>query len=388
MVSVLLLAGCFRPTPCTDDSECGGPGGRCDVSLSFCVTTVEVSDAAVDAGAVVDAGPGDAGIDAGHDAGTDAGEDGGSDAGLDAGPAPTVIANTPITLMKNVPIEVKPGATFSDAMDASTISAFSFTLMQGAQRLDGGVTFNEATNRATFAPAVPLRTNLVYTATITTDARSAGGVALEASHSWTFTTALLALRSAQTYSVLGAAVSNTGPTTLSGDLGVSTAAPITGGATITVGGMTHAGDAAATQARSDALVAYNAAVALTPSMSLATLDGRTLTAGLYTSNGAALSLSTTLTLDGENDPDAVFIIQIDAALDTGATTSNVSLVRGARAENVFWQVSGAVTLGATSTFRGTLLALGAITIGAGTQLNGRALSIDGDVTLASNVVTD
>ena len=213
-------------------------------------------------------------------------------------------------------------------------------------------------------------------------------MALESSHSWTFTTALLALRSAQTYSVLGAGVSNTGLTTLSGDLGVSTAAPITGGATIAVGGMTHAGDAAATQARADALVAYDAAVALTPSMSLATLDGRTLTAGLYTSNGAALSLSTTLTLDGENDPDAVFIIQIDAALDTGASTSNVNLVRGARAENVFWQVSGAVTLGATSTFRGTLLVMGAITIGAGTQLNGRALSINGDVTLATNVITD
>ncbi len=384
----MMLTGCFQPTRCTQDSECGGPGGRCELSLSFCVTTDEVSDAAVDAGGGADAGAGDAGDDAGIDAGTDAGEDGGFDAGGDAGPPPTVVATTPLRLSTNVPIEVRPTATFSEAMDASTISALSFTLMQGAQRIDGGVSFDEVTSIATFAPVVPLQTNLDYTATITTGARSAGGVPLEASHSWTFKTALLALRSAQTFSVLGAAVSNTGATTLSGDLGVSTAAPITGGALIVVGGATHAGDAAATQARSDALLAYNAAAALTPSMSLATLDGRTLTPGIYTSNSAALSLSTTLTLDGEDNPDAVFIIQVNAALDTGATTSNVSLVRGARAANVFWQVSGAVTLGATSTFRGTLLALGAITIGAGTQLNGRALSINGDVTLASNVIAD
>lgn len=382
VVAVLLLAGCFRPTPCTDDSECGGPGGRCDLNLSFCVTAAEVSDAAVDAGDVADAGPGDAG----RDAGTDAGQDAGMDAGFDAGLAPTVLATTPLPPRTNVPIEVRPTATFSQAMDASTISALSFKLMQGVHRIDGGVSFDEATNLATFAPGVPLQTDLIYTATITTGATSAGGVALEASHSWTFTTALLALRSAQTYSVLGAAVSNTGSTRLSGDLGVSTAALIMGGATITVGGTTHANDAAATQARLDALVAYDAAAALTPSTSLATLNDLTLTAGVYTSNAAALSLSTTLTLNGENNPDAVFIIQINAALNTGATTSNVRLVNGARAANVFWQVSGAVTLGATSTFRGTLLSMGAITIGAQTQLNGRALCINGQVTLASNAI--
>ena len=241
---------------------------------------------------------------------------------------------------------------------------------------------------ATFVPAGLLQTNSVYTATITTGARSLGGVALETSHSWTFTTALIALRSAQTYSVLGAGVTNTGPTSLSGDLGVSTGAPIMGGTLITVGGTTHAGDAAAIRARADLLVAYNAAKALTGPMSLATLDGRTLTAGIYTSNAAALGLSTMLTLDGEGDPNAVFIFQVDAALNTGATTSNVTLIREARAANVFWQVSGAVTLGAGSQFQGTILGLAAITVGAGTVLEGKALSINGDVTLATNTIGD
>lgn len=379
MVALLLLTGCFRPTPCTQDAECGGPGGKCDLRLSFCVT-VDEPDAAIDGGA----------LDAGGDAGADGGEDGGPvDAGaVDAGPAPTVTATTPLPMEKNVPIEVNLTATFSDPMDASTISPVTFTLQQGTGRVDGGVTFDAVTNIATFAPAAQLETNRVYAATITTGARSVGGVPLETSQTWTFTTALIALRSAQTYSVLGAAVSNSGQTTLSGDLGVSTAAPVMGGTFITVGGATHAGNAEATRARTDLLVAYNAARALAPGATIATLDGRTLTAGVYSSNSVAVSLSTMLTLDGEGDPNAVFVFQVDAALNTGATTSNVTLIRGARASNVFWQVSGAVTLGASSRFAGTILGLGAITVGAGAVIEGRVLTVNGDVTLAANTISD
>ena len=101
-----------------------------------------------------------------------------------------------------------------------------------------------------------------------------------------------------------------------------------------------------------------------------------------------MALGTTLTLDGEGNPDAVFIFQIDAALNTGATTSSVSLIRGARAANVFWQVSGAVTLGAGSSFKGTVLGLAAITVGAGVNVQGRVMSVNGAVTLANNVISN
>jgi hypothetical protein len=97
---------------------------------------------------------------------------------------------------------------------------------------------------------------------------------------------------------------------------------------------------------------------------------------------AALALTGTLTLDGRGDPDARFVVQVDAALNTAAG-STVLLVNGAQAANVVWQVEGAAGLGADSTFAGTVMAAGGITIGAGAQLTGRVLSY-GAVTLADN----
>ena len=384
LMAAMLLGGCFRPAPCTQDSECGGAGGKCDVARAFCVTISEVADGGEDAG------PADAGgVDAGStDAGsTDAGStDGGGDGGVvDAGAPPTVSATTPLPPATNVPIDQRLTATFTEPMDSTTITPLSFTLVQGTTNIDGGVMFDGGSNTATFVPATSLATNRVYVATLTTGARSAGGLPLAASHTWSFTTALIALRSAQTYSVLGASITNTGATTLSGDLGVSTAAPIMGGATIVVGGTTRAGTAPAIQARSDLQQAYSSVAGLQSTGTLTTLDGLTLTPGVYSAS-AALTLSTNVTLDGESDPNAVFIFKIDAALDTAATTSTITLMRGARAENVFWRVSGAVTLGATSSFKGTIIGLTAITVGAGTAVDGRALTIDGLVTLSSNTI--
>jgi hypothetical protein len=297
-----------------------------------------------------------------------------------------VLATAPLALATNIAPDALLSATFSRPMAATSLAS-SFTLAQvtpvtGALSLDGAMT------GATFTPAAPLETNTFYTATVTTTATALNGLALAQNHAWSFTTALLWLASAQTCSVLGASVTNTGSTTLSGGLGVTTAAPLTGGATLSVGGASHLFDAAAAQAKADLWVAYTAATALTPTASLTTLDGRTLTAGVYTSNAVALALNTTLTLDGQGNPDAVFIFLVDAALNTGATTSSVNLVRGARAANVFWQVSGAVTLGAGSSFKGTVLGLAAITVGAGTSVQGRVLTLNGAVTLAGNNISN
>ena len=91
-----------------------------------------------------------------------------------------------------------------------------------------------------------------------------------------------------------------------------------------------------------------------------------------------------MTLDGENNPNAVFIFQVDAALNTAAS-SHVSLINGATAANVYWQVDGAAGTGANSIFAGTILADGAITLGDSTHLTGAALT-PGTVTLATNTV--
>ncbi|MEP7178289.1 MAG: ice-binding family protein [Pseudonocardiales bacterium] len=199
-------------------------------------------------------------------------------------------------------------------------------------------------------------------------------------------TALVALGSAGTYSVLaGTGVVNTGATSLSGDLGVSPSSSVVGFPPGTVGGVIHAGDAQAAQAQADLVLAYNDAAGRTPNGEFAgDQNGQTFTAGVYHTT-AAFGLTGNLTLDAQGDPNAVFIFQVGAALNTAAA-SHIVLINGAQAARVFWQALGAVGTGASSSFTGTILAAGAITLGASATLNGRALSY-GTVTLSSNVVT-
>jgi hypothetical protein len=191
------------------------------------------------------------------------------------------------------------------------------------------------------------------------------------------------LGSAGTYSVLaGTAVTNTGPTYIAGDVGVTPATSIVGFPPGTIGGSVHAGDPQAAQALTDLQTAYSDASSRTPNASFAgDLNGQTFYPGVYDTT-SALALTGTLTLDGQGNPNAVFIFQVGAALNTAAA-SDINLINGAQATNVFWQVDGAAGTGAASSFSGTIMAAGAITIGAAATLTGRALS-DGTVTLANN----
>jgi hypothetical protein len=195
----------------------------------------------------------------------------------------------------------------------------------------------------------------------------------------------VALGSAASFSVLGATgVTNTGATAVTGDVGDSPSSSVVGFPPGTVGGSIHAGDGVAAQAQTDLATAYNDAAGRTPKASFAgDLNGLTFDAGVYDSS-AAVSLTGTLTLDGQGDPNAVFIFQVGAALSTAAA-SNVDLINGAQASNVFWQVVGAVSTGASSSFTGTIMAAGAITVGANANVTGRVLS-DGTVTLSTNSI--
>jgi hypothetical protein len=196
----------------------------------------------------------------------------------------------------------------------------------------------------------------------------------------------VALRSAEAYSVLGGTgVTSTGNTVLNGDLGVSPSSSIVGFPPGVVNGATHAGDSQAAQAQSDFGLAYTDAAGRTPTATFAgDQNGKTFDAGTYQTS-AAFALTGSMTLDGQGNANAVFIFQIGAALNTAANSS-MSLINGAQASNVFWQVNGAVTTGAPSSFDGTILANGAITVGAGASVNGRALA-NGTITLADNAVT-
>ncbi|AWG02666.1 ice-binding family protein [Clavibacter michiganensis] len=207
------------------------------------------------------------------------------------------------------------------------------------------------------------------------------GAALLAPASAFAATATVGLGTAASYSVLaGQGVTNTGPSTLAADLGTSPNAAVSGFPPGVVGGATHAADAAAGRAQSDLTTAYDDAAGRPTTAAVpADLVGSTLTPGVYTAGGP-LGLTGTVTLDAQGDPSAVFVIQAPSTLTTGSS-SRVSLVNGAQACNVFWQVSSSATLGTNSGFAGTILALTSISVGTGATVDGRALARNGAVTL-------
>ncbi len=195
------------------------------------------------------------------------------------------------------------------------------------------------------------------------------------------------LGTAGSFAVLaGTTVTNTGPSTVNGDLGVSPGTAVTGFPPGTVNGAIHSADAVAAQAQSDLTTAYNDAAGRGPATAeSADLGGQTLTPGVYAST-ANPNLTGTVTLDAQGDPNAVFVFQMASTLIT-ASGSNVALVNGAQACNVFWQVGSSATLGTNSTFRGTILALTSITATTGATIDGRLLARDGAVTLDTNTIT-
>jgi hypothetical protein len=195
------------------------------------------------------------------------------------------------------------------------------------------------------------------------------------------------LGSATTFAVLaGSGVTSTGGTTVYGDLGVSPSTALTGAPTVT--GATHLGDAAAAQAQSDLTTAYNNAAgrSLGAVTVAGNLGGQTLTPGLYKSTSGLEISSGDLTLDAQNDPNAVFIFQMASTLTT-TSGRQVILSGGAKPANIFWQVGSSATLGTTSVFKGTILALTSISLDTGATVDGRLLARNGGVTLDANSVT-
>ncbi|TAM90198.1 DUF3494 domain-containing protein [bacterium] len=198
------------------------------------------------------------------------------------------------------------------------------------------------------------------------------------------------LGSDSTFAVLAAStVSNSGPTIVTGDLGVSPGTAVTGfgpGTGTVTGGAIHAGDPTAAQAQLDLTTAYNnAAGRVNPAAVPADIGGTVIPPGLYKAP-VSLAITGNVTLDGQNDPNSVFIFQMASTLTT-STNSTVTLINRANACNVFWQVGSSATLNTASTFNGTILAQASISLGTGATVNGRVLARTGAVTLLSNIVT-
>ncbi len=205
------------------------------------------------------------------------------------------------------------------------------------------------------------------------------------------------LGTAANYAVMGAtAITNTGPTVVNGNLAISPggASSVTGFPPGVVTGEMDTANADAVLAQTDLVTAYNDAAAETTTRNLTGTDlgGLTLTPGTYTFDSSA-QLTGTLTLDGQGSTNAVFIFKIGSTLTT-ASASHVELINGAGGCAVFWQVASSATLGTTTDFQGTIMAMQSITMNTGATIGvgglgngGRALAMNAALTLDSNVIT-
>jgi hypothetical protein len=324
--------------------------------------------------------------------------------------APTVLSTVPAGAASGIARNGSVSATFSVPMDPAFMTATTFTLAAGGTPVLGTVSLSGAT--AVFRPAVQLAASATFTATITTGAKSAAGLALGAAHTWTFATgttvtpeAAVALGTAGGFAILAkSGISTVPPSVITGDIGVSPVAATgltgftltadTGNAFATstqVTGKVYAATYAAptpanlTAAVADMQLAFTDAAgraAGVTELGAGDIGGRDLPPGVY-KWGTGLLIPTDVTLTGSATGVWIFQVAQDLTLANGA---RVVLAGGALPKNVFWQVSGLVSVGTTSHLAGVVLSQTSIGVATGGVVQGRLLAQTA-VTLDTATVT-
>jgi hypothetical protein len=326
--------------------------------------------------------------------------------------APTVMSSFPANVATDVPVNGSASATFSEAMNSASLNGATVTLTNGnpAVSISGTVIYADST--VTFWPSEHLADNTTYTATITTGATSAPGVALAVNHVWSFTTGVTVapgvgvnLGAAGNFAILAKSGISTVPASvITGDIGVSPAAAtfITGfsltadasnvfSTSPQVTGNVYAADYAPptpsnmTTSVSDMLLAFTDASGRAPDVTelgAGDIGGMTLAPGVYKWSSGLL-IPTSITLDGSATD--VWILQVAQDLIVGNAV-NIVLAGGAQAQNIYWQVAGFVDVGTTAHAEGIFLCQTSITLQTGASINGRLLAQTA-VVLDQNTVT-
>jgi hypothetical protein len=327
--------------------------------------------------------------------------------------SPAVSSTLPINGATGVPIGNKLSATFSETMDPLTITTSTFTLKQGTTVVSGAVTYSGVT--AVFTPTTTLAASTVCTATITTGAKDLAGNAVASNYVWSFTTigataagpAPVDLGTAGNFVILAkTGVSTTGTTAVVGDIGVSpvAASALTGFSLIAdstktfstsslVTGKLYAADyavptpAVMTAAISDMQTAFTDAAGRTnpdfTELGAGNISGLTLVPGLYKWGTDVLITNAGVTISGGANDVWIFQIAQDLTVNNSAI---ITLVGGAQAKNIFWQVSGQATLGTAADFKGIILSQTLVSLNTGAVMNGRALAQTA-VTLNATAIT-
>lgn len=194
------------------------------------------------------------------------------------------------------------------------------------------------------------------------------------------------LGTAESFAVLaGSGITNTGPTTITGDIGTFPTTTRSGLASVTLTGTDHGGDAITQGAKDNLVDAYDDAAGRSPVTNVPVeLGGTTLLAGVYTS--PTLGLTGTLTLDAQGRPDAQFIFLAGSTL-IAEVNSRVLLLNGADPCRVVWQVGSSATFKTGTRFVGDVLAHTSITAQTRATFQGRLLARNGAVTLDTNTIT-
>jgi hypothetical protein len=306
---------------------------------------------------------------------------------------PTITVENPASVATGVFIDTTVSATFSTAMDPTTITNATFTLavagVAGAP-VSGTVSYDSASQIATFTPSANRTANTQYTATVSNLVKDLSGNALTSGPAstppdpWSFTTGAttgaggpptINLGSAGSFAVMAtASITSTGPVVINGNVGLSPGTS-QGIPPAQVNGTIHVNDPIVTQAQADLLAAFNDATSRSTNAQTlpGNMGGLTFTPGLYVNSTSVLisgaGPNNNVTLDAQGDPNAVFIFKMGSTLTTG-TSSQVILAGGAKASHVFWQVDTSATLGVTSIFEGNVLAATSITINTGAAVTG------------------
>jgi hypothetical protein len=367
------------------------------------------SGSAGDAGAIGIAG--DTGF-AGEAGSSGASSEGGAGGEVELGDviAPKTLSSSPLPGAIGVSSQSAIRVTFSEVMDASSLTSESFRVTTGGTAVPGQISYFQQT--ATFTPDAPLSLNTAYQVTVSVAAKDLAGNPLAQAYASSFTTSLLAalgpapvkLRMAGNYAILAqSGISNVPTSAITGNLGISPAAAssITGFALTkagkfwttpeVIGGVFAADNDPPTPnnlttAVANMLTAYtDAAGRPTPdftNLGAGAIGGLTLLPGLY-NWASSVTVPADVTLAGAaND---VWIFQVTGDLKVSAAKA-MTLSGGAQAKNIFWQVAGLVELGTTSHAEGIVLCKSAITLGTGASINGRLLAQTA-VNIASSTVT-